>query len=66
MPEKPIAPPIKLPPEVAEGLRNQEATMVRARKDLQTLKKMGLETKALEDKLDWADSARKTLLKEFT
>lgn len=66
MPEVKPSPPIKLPAEVAKGLRDQEPDIVRARRDIQILKKLGLETKALEDKLDWADEARKTLLKEFT
>lgn len=57
---------IKLPPKMAKDLREQEVNVVRARKDIQTLKKLGLETKELEDKLDWAEEARKTLLKEFT
>lgn len=66
MEEAPKDEPIKLPEEVARGLRAQESTVVRARKELKILKGLGLETKALEDKLDWAEQARKTLLKEFT
>ncbi len=65
--ETPKSPPsIKLPPSIAKDLRAQEVNVVRARKDIQTLKKLGLQTKELEDKLDWAEEARKTLLKEFT
>ena len=57
---------IKLPAAMVKDLKAQEVGVVRARKDIQTLKKLGLETKELEDKLNWAEEARKTLLKEFT
>ncbi len=66
MAEEPIAPSVKLPEEVAKTLREQEAHVVRARRDIQTLKKLGLETKMLEDKLDWAEEVRRTLLSEFS
>ena len=62
-PERPAT--MKLPPEIVATLKSQEVDVVRARKDIQTLKKLGLETKVLEDKLDWADEARKVMLKEF-
>ena len=58
--------PIKLPESVAKSLRKQEVDVVRARKDIQVLKKLGLETTDLESRLEWAEEARKTLLKEFT
>ena len=57
---------VKLPPAMVKDLKLQEVSVVRARKDIQTLKKLGLETKELEDKLNWAEEARKTLLKEFS
>ena len=57
---------IKLPASMVKDLKMQEVNVVRARKDIQTLKKLGLQTKDLEDKLDWAEEARKTLLKEFS
>lgn len=66
MPKTTPPPPIKLPEEVAQNLRDQEAVVVRARKSIQALKKLGLETKALEDKLEWAEKARTTLLSEFS
>lgn len=61
----PAAPVIKIPPEVAQQLRDMEATVDGARRDIATLKKLGLDTKALEEKLEWADEARKTLLTSF-
>lgn len=68
MPEPPEASPgpIKLPAKIAKSLRMQEVDVVRARKDIATLKKMGLKTEELEDRLNWAEEVRKTLLKEFT
>ncbi len=65
--EEPKAPSrIKLPASIAKDLRAQEPAIVRARKDIATLKKLGLQTKELEDKLNWAEEARTTLLKEFS
>ena len=57
---------IKLPAAMVKELKAQEVGVVSARRDIQTLKKLGLETKELEDKLNWAEEARKTLLKEFS
>ncbi|KKM04522.1 hypothetical protein LCGC14_1763380 [marine sediment metagenome] len=57
---------IKLPATMVKELKAQEVGVVSARRDIQTLKKLGLETKELEDKLNWAEEARKTLLKEFS
>ncbi|MHA1961944.1 MAG: hypothetical protein ACW99U_17180 [Candidatus Thorarchaeota archaeon] len=65
MPEEERPSALKLPPEISKQLKLEEANVVRARKDIATLKKLGLETKSLEDKLEWAEEARKTLLKEF-
>ena len=65
MPEKLPPSPLKLPAEITKTLREQEKHVARARKDIATLKKLGLATKELEDKLEWAEEARKTLLKEF-
>lgn len=66
MPEEPIAIPIKLPEEIAKALREQEAVIEDTRRKLAALKEVGLDTKPIEDKLDWADNARKVMLKEFT
>jgi len=59
-------PGVKLPAAMVKELKAQEVSVVRARKDIETLKKLGLATKELEDKLNWAEEARKTLLKEFS
>ena len=67
MAEETTGPPrIKLPATMVKELKLQEVSVVRARKDIATLKKLGLQTKELEDKLNWAEEARKTLLKEFS
>jgi len=63
-PERPAS--LKLPLEIVKQLKSQEVDVVRARKDIMALKKLGLETKVLEDKLDWAEEARKVLLSEFS
>ena len=57
---------IKLPASMVKDLKSQEKNVLAAKKDIQTLKKLGLQTKDLEDKLEWAEEARKTLLKEFS
>ncbi len=64
--EKPPTERVKLPAAMVKDLKMQEVGVVRARKDIATLKKLGLETKELEEKLEWAEAARKTLLKEFS
>jgi len=67
MAEEPTGPSrIKLPASMVKDLKAQEVSVIRAKKDIETLKKLGLKTEELEDKLNWAEAARKTLLKEFT
>jgi len=60
------APSPKIPADIIAELKGQEVVVMRARKDIAALKKLGLVTKELEEKLDWADEARKVLLSEFT
>ena len=57
---------IKLPPETTQQLIAMEDTMARAKHDLETMKTLGIDTKELEEKLTWAEMARKTLLSEFS
>lgn len=66
MAETPDRDRLKLPAAVVKDLRRKEVDIVQVRRELQHLKKLGLETKMLEEKLDWAEEVRKTLLKEFT
>jgi len=65
MPEKEPPPLVKLPAEIKTQLEGLEATVKRARRDIETMRKLGMDVKPLEDKLEWAESARKTLLSEF-
>ncbi len=62
----PLAPSPKIPEDIAQQLRDMEPIVIQGKKDIAALKKLGLETKSLEDKLDWAEEARKTILSEFT
>jgi len=55
----------KLPEEMKQNMMKQEGEIKNARKAIESLKKLGINTQDLEDKLTWADEARKTLLKDF-
>lgn len=66
MPEAKPRERIKLPPKVATELQDLRGTVAQARHDISVMKKLGMDTKMLEDKLDWAEKARETMLKEFT
>lgn len=57
---------VKIPPEVAERLKGLTANLANTRKQLKSLNKMGVNTKELEDKLDWAETTQKVLLEDFT
>lgn len=59
-------PLIKIPADVQQRLKDMQADINRARSDIAALKKIGLDTHVIEDKLTWADEARKTLLEHFT
>lgn len=65
MAEEKVAPVVKLPPEVKARLSTMERDINGARRGIAALKDMGMETRALEDRLEWAEGVRKTLLKEF-
>ena len=56
---------VKLPPESRKLLQDMGSTVERLRADLEVLKKLGLGTALIEDKLAWADEARKVLLEHF-
>lgn len=65
MAEKKPEPIIKLPGEMKTNLTNLESELERAEHAIGVLKKLGMETGALEEKLEWSKSVRETLLKEF-
>lgn len=61
-----LTPLIKLPPERVKELEASRVEMRRARAAIEVLKKAGMETKTLEEKLVWAEEMQEMLLKEFT
>jgi hypothetical protein len=54
-----------LPADVRKRLTEQAPDLERARNAVNTLKKLGMDTTSLEEKLTWAEETRKTLLSEF-
>jgi len=65
MPEKKLEPLFRLPAETTRRLTAQEDELAKARKALATMKELGMDTTELENKLEWAENVRKTLLREF-
>ena len=55
----------KLPAETRKKLEEQQSTLDNIKASLATLKKIGVDTKVLEDQLAWAETARKALLEQF-
>jgi uncharacterized membrane protein len=56
----------KLPREVQDKMKGMTPDIEAARKAIATMKELGMDTKELEDRLDWAEKVRATLLREFT
>lgn len=56
---------IKLPAEVKTRLEDVKEDMERARHGIEVLKRLGMDTRELEEKLEWAEKARDTMLTEF-
>jgi hypothetical protein len=65
MAENVIRPAIKLPPEMKTRLTNLEGEIASAEAGMASLKRMGLDTTMLEERLEWAKMVRKTLLTDF-
>ena len=65
MPEINNVPIVKLSPQQKTDLEGAKSSLVSARKELAVLKKLGMDVKVIEDKLNWADEVQSTLLKEF-
>lgn len=65
MAEPKVTPLFTLPKEVVVRMAAMESDMTKAKKALQVMKDLGMDTKDLEEKLTWADRVRTTLLKEF-
>jgi len=54
-----------LPSDVQKRLTDQKTDIDKARRAIEVMKSLGMDTKELEDKIDWAAKVRETLLKEF-
>ena len=65
MAERAAPPPVKLTLEMKTRLAGMEKEVEGAKKAIETLKKLGMDTRALEEKLTWAEEVRKALLTEF-
>ena len=65
MVEKKVDPVVTLPPEMKKKLMEAEGDLERAGHGIEVMKKLGMDTKELEDKLEWSKTVRKTLLEEF-
>lgn len=63
--EKP-EPVLTLPPEMKDRLTALRADVRKARHGIKVMKELGMDVADIEGKLDWAESVRTTLLKEFT
>lgn len=55
----------KLSPDIRQKLEDMVKDIEAAKSAIQTLQKLGIDTRVLEDKLNWAAEVRETLLKEF-
>lgn len=56
---------IKLPPETIQRMEEAESRFAEADHAIEVMKKLGMDTSKLEEKMTWAKEVRKTLLKEF-
>lgn len=54
-----------LPADVRTRLEASAPDLEKARNAINTIKKLGIDTTDLEEKLTWAENVRKTLLSEF-
>ena len=65
MPDERKVSALTLPVETVAGLTTMEEDIKVARHELDVLKKLGLDVTMLEEKLDWSEKVRTTLLTEF-
>lgn len=66
MVEEKLEPVLKLPAEMKERLETMKGDVRRARHGIKVMKELGVDTTEIEEKLEWADKVRATLLTEFT
>ena len=65
MAERMAPPPVKLTPEMRTRLAAMDKEIEGAKRVIGTLKKLGMDTRALEEKITWAEEVRTALLTEF-
>lgn len=65
MAKKEVVDLMKLPPAIRSNLENMDAEIKTAKKSIGVLKKLGMDVRTLEDKLNWAEEVRSTLITEF-
>lgn len=63
--DKPIE-PIKLPAETKRRLEEMDRELKAAESALAVMKDLGLDTKTLDDKLEWSKKVREQLLEKFS
>jgi len=66
MVKKLVTPAIKVTPEVKARLEGTIEETAGIRKAIVSLKELGMDTTAIEEKLEWAEKARDILLRDFT
>jgi len=66
MVKKLVTPVIKITPEIKARLEGTIEETIGIRKAIASLKELGLDTAAIEEKLEWAEKARDILLRDFT
>ena len=57
---------IVLPAEITDRLKNMEDQISQAEQGTAAMKKLGLDTSDIDDKITWAKEVRETLLREFS
>jgi hypothetical protein len=55
----------KLPAETRKRMEEMSPELAKAKAALETLKKIGLDTSVLDEKIKWAEEARNILLTDF-
>ncbi|MBA7601423.1 hypothetical protein ES703_08496 [subsurface metagenome] len=65
MPKKDVEMVIKLTDEEKKHLEVLKGDIEKGEKAISAMKEMGLDVKALEERLNWAKTARDVLLREF-
>jgi len=59
-------PLIELPPDTLKRIQTSGDELEIAQRQIDLMKKIGMDTKVLQEKLDWAKSVRTALLEEFS